>query len=146
MYDSVGEFLDHNPTMNIVFDDLLRVVIYTTFMVGASVVFSIFWMHSSNMDSRSVAKQIQNSGMQIPGFRRDIRVVERVLDRYIPGLAVLGGAFVGFLAAFADLAGALAGGTGILLAVMIIYQLYEEISMQHVEDMYPSLRKFMGKV
>ncbi|MCK5290131.1 MAG: preprotein translocase subunit SecY, partial [Candidatus Aenigmarchaeota archaeon] len=64
---------------------------------------------------------------------------------YIPGLAVLGGAFVGLLAAFADFTGALAGGTGILLAVMIIYQLYEQISTQHAEDMYPSLRKYMGK-
>ena len=133
-------------TFNIVFDEVLRVIIYTTFFVGASVIFSIFWMHSANMDSHAVAKQIQNSGMQIPGFRRDIRVVERVLDRYIPGLAVLGGAFVGLLAAFADFTGALAGGTGILLAVMIIYQLYEQISTQHMEDMYPSLRKFMGKV
>ena len=133
-------------TFNIVFDEVLRVIIYTGFFVGASVIFSIFWMHSANMDSHAVAKQIQNSGMQIPGFRRDIRVVERVLDRYIPGLAVLGGAFVGLLAAFADFTGALAGGTGILLAVMIIYQLYEQISTQHMEDMYPSLRKFMGKV
>ncbi|MEA2004632.1 MAG: preprotein translocase subunit SecY [archaeon] len=133
-------------TFNIVFDEVLRVIIYTSFFVGASVIFSIFWMHSANMDSHAVAKQIQNSGMQIPGFRRDIRVVERVLDRYIPGLAVLGGAFVGLLAAFADFTGALAGGTGILLAVMIIYQLYEQISTQHMEDMYPSLRKFMGKV
>ncbi len=140
-----SNFIWNLLTFNIIFDEVLRVIIYTGFFVGASVIFSIFWMHSANMDSRAVAKQIQNSGMQIPGFRRDIRVVERVLDRYIPGLAVLGGAFVGLLAAFADFTGALAGGTGILLAVMIIYQLYEQISTQHAEDMYPSLRKYMGK-
>ncbi len=140
-----SNFIWNLLTFNIIFDEVLRVIIYTGFFVTASVVFSIFWMHSANMDSHAVAKQIQDSGMQIPGFRRDIRVVERVLDRYIPGLAVLGGAFVGLLAAFADFTGALAGGTGILLAVMIIYQLYEQISTQHAEDMYPSLRKYMGK-
>ncbi len=141
-----SNFIWNVITMNIVFDDVIRVVLYTGFFMCASVLFSIFWMHSANMDSRAVAKQIQGSGMQIPGFRRDIRVVERILDRYIPALAVLGGAFVGLLAAFADLTGALAGGTGILLAVMIIYQLYEQISTQHMEDMNPALRKFMGKL
>jgi preprotein translocase subunit SecY len=40
--------------------------------------------------------------------------------------------------------GALSNGTGILLAVMIIYKLYEEISKQHMMDMNPALRKMMG--
>ena len=33
---------------------------------------------------------------------------------------------------------------GILLAVMIIYKLYEEVSRQHMMDMNPMMRKFMG--
>jgi len=48
------------------------------------------------------------------------------------------------LAAIADLMGALSRGTGILLAVMIIYQFYERIAKQHAMDMHPSLRKMMG--
>ena len=43
----------------------------------------------------------------------------------------------------ADLMGALARGTGILLAVMIIYKLYEEIAQQHMMDMHPMMRKFI---
>ena len=125
--------------------DVYRVMAYTTFMVVVSMVFSIFWVSTYGMDSNRVAKQIQKSGMQIPGFRRDTRVIERVLDRYIPALAVLGGAFVGFLAAFTDFSGALTSGTGLLLAVMIIYQLYEQLAQQHMEDAHPMLRKFMGK-
>ncbi|MCK4550403.1 MAG: preprotein translocase subunit SecY [Candidatus Aenigmarchaeota archaeon] len=124
--------------------DVYRVLAYTAFMVFGSMLFSIFWVSTSGMDSSNVAKQIQRSGMQIPGFRRDPRVIERVLDRYIPALAVLGGAFVGFLAAFADFSGALTSGTGLLLAVMIVYQLYEQLAQQHMEDMHPMLRKFMG--
>ncbi|MBT4114697.1 preprotein translocase subunit SecY, partial [Candidatus Woesearchaeota archaeon] len=57
---------------------------------------------------------------------------------------VMGGATVGFLAAFADLSGALSRGTGILLTVMIIYKLYEDIAKQHAYDMHPALRKFMS--
>ncbi|MDP3918426.1 MAG: preprotein translocase subunit SecY, partial [Nanoarchaeota archaeon] len=65
--------------------------------------------------------------------------------RYIFPLTIMGGATVGFLAAGADLMGALANGTGILLAVMIIYRLYEDIAKQHMMDMNPGLRKLMGK-
>ncbi|MCD6590507.1 MAG: preprotein translocase subunit SecY [Candidatus Aenigmarchaeota archaeon] len=125
--------------------DILRLFTYSVFLIGGAVIFSIFWVSTSGMDAKSVAEQIESTGMQIPGFRRDIRIIERVLNRYIPALAILGGAAVGFLAAFADFTGALGTGTGILLAVMIIYQLYEQIAMQHMEDMHPALRRFFGK-
>ena len=94
------------------------------------------------MDAHSVAEQIKGIGMQIPGFRRDPRIIEQVLSRYIMPLAVMGGLWVGLLAAFADLTGALGTGTGILLTVMIIYNFYEQISMRYMEEMHPALRKF----
>jgi preprotein translocase subunit SecY len=124
--------------------DLFHALVYILFMVIGSVVFSIFWVQSAGMDSRSQAKQIMSSGLQIPGFRRDERVLERVLDRYIWPLTIMGAISVGFLAALADLSGALSRGTGILLTVMIIYQLYENIAREHMMDMNPMMRKFMG--
>ncbi|MBU0457118.1 MAG: preprotein translocase subunit SecY [Nanoarchaeota archaeon] len=125
------------------FSQLGNAFIYVfIFMVG-SVVFSIFWMQTANMDAKSQAKQILSSGLQIPGFRRDERVLEKILSRYIWPLTVVGGAAVGLLAALADLTGALSNGTGILLAVMIVYKLYEEIAKQHMMDMHPAMRKFM---
>ena len=57
----------------------------------------------------------------------------------------MGAIAVGFLAASADLMGALTNGTGILLTVMIIYRLYEDIAKQHMMDMHPALRKMMGE-
>jgi len=90
-----------------------------------------------------VAKQIEGVGMQIPGFRRDTRITERVLERYIPALAVIGGALVGALASYADLTGALGTGTGLLLTTMIIYNLYEQLAAQHMEDMHPALRRLI---
>jgi len=113
-------------------------------MICGSVVFSIFWVQTAGMDAKSQAKQIMSSGLQIPGFRRDQRVLESLLNRYIWPLTVMGAIAVGFLASIADLSGALSRGTGILLAVMIIYKLYEEIAKQHMMDMYPAMRKFMG--
>ncbi len=122
-----------------------QAVVYALFMIVGAVIFSIFWVQTSGMDAKSVAKQILSSGLQIPGFRRDERVLQHVLKRYIFPLTIMGGALVGFLAASADLLGALSRGTGILLAVMIVYRLYEEIAREHMVDMHPALRKVMGK-
>ncbi len=125
------------PTM------LLQSLTYILFMIGGAVLFSIFWVQTSGMDAKSQAKQIMSSGLRIPGFRSDQRVLERLLKRYIMPLTVMGGIAVGLLAAMADLTGALSRGTGILLAVMIIYRLYEEIAQQHMMDMNPAMRKMM---
>jgi preprotein translocase subunit SecY len=122
--------------------DVVRVITYTLVLVGGSTMFAYFWMTTAGMDARSVANQIAGTGMQIPGYRRDPRIMEHVLNRYIPGLTVIGGASVGFLAAFADFTNAIGTGTGILLTTMIVFQLYEELASQHLEDMHPSLRRF----
>ena len=116
---------------------------YFTLMMVGCVIFSWFWMQTAGMDARSQAKNIMASGLQIPGFRKDSRVLERLLDRYIGPLTIMGGIAIGILAAVANLAGALANGTGILLTVMIIFNLYEEIAKEHMMDMNPAMRKFM---
>ncbi|MEK6861300.1 MAG: preprotein translocase subunit SecY, partial [Nanoarchaeota archaeon] len=117
--------------------------VYGLFLVAGSVIFSIFWVQTSGMDAGSQAKQIMASGLQIPGFRRDPRVLEQILKRYITPLTVLGGITIGILAATADVLNALTSGTGLLLTVMIVYKLYEDIAQQHMVDMYPGLRKMI---
>lgn len=136
--------LDNIITGTFTWNLLLHSLVYMLFMIAGSVLFSIFWVQSAGMDARSQAKQMMASGLQIPGFRRDERVLERLLNRYIWPLTVMGAIAVGFMAAAADMLGALSRGTGILLTVMIVYQLYENIARQHMMDMNPMLRKFMG--
>ncbi|MBI2172688.1 MAG: preprotein translocase subunit SecY [Candidatus Aenigmarchaeota archaeon] len=123
-------------------DEFLRAGVYSLLLIAGSVMFSVFWVSTSGMDARSVAEQIEGLGMQIPGFRRDPRIIEQVLNRYIPTLAIISGLFIGTLAAVADFTGALGTGTGILLMVMIIYNLYENIANRYMEDMHPAMRKF----
>lgn len=123
----------------ILFEGFMYVLVY---VVGA-VIFSYFWVQTSGLDARSQAKQMMSSGLQIPGFRKDRRVLERLLSRYIGPLTFLGGLAIGLLASVADLVGAIGSGTGLLLTVMIIYKLYEEIAKQHMYDMNPMMRKFM---
>ncbi len=122
----------------------IQALVYMMFFIIGSVVFSIFWVQTAGMDAKSQAKQMISSGLQIPGFRKDERVLERLLNRYIWPLTIMGGISIGFMAAFADLTGALTSGTGLLLTVMIVYKLYEDIAKQHMMDMNPMMRKFMG--
>jgi preprotein translocase subunit SecY len=124
------------------FEESARVIAYLLILTFGSMMFSIFWVTTSGMDARTVAEQIEGMGMQIPGFRRDPRIVEEVLNRYIPTLTIISGLFIGMLAALADFTDALGTGTGILLTVMIIYNLYENIATRYMEDMHPALRKF----
>ncbi len=118
--------------------------VYLLLFMAGSLLFGVFWVQTAGLDPASQAKQIMASGLHIPGFRKDQRVLERLLARYIWPLTFVGSIAVGLLAAVADLTGALGRGTGILLTVMIIYQLYQQIAQQHVADMNPMMRKFMG--
>jgi preprotein translocase subunit SecY len=125
----------------------LHVAIYMTFMIWGSKKFAEFWIATTGMDAESVAKQIQQSGMVIPGFRRDPRVLGRVLDRYIPTVTAFSGAFVGLLAAGADMIGTTgnASGTGVLLMVGILIRTYEQIAKEQMMEMHPMLRSFFGQ-
>jgi preprotein translocase subunit SecY len=124
----------------------LKVIIYLSVMIFGSILFAKFWIETTNMGPSAVAKQIQSSGMQIPGFRRDPRVLGRVLERYIPVVTVIGGAAVGALAGFSDAIGTVgnASGTGLLLTVGIMINLYEQIAKEQAMEMHPVLRGFFG--
>ncbi len=122
---------------------LIQGLLHLLFFMVFSAIFAIFWVKTSGMDEHAQAKKIIQSGLQIPGFRKDERILEAILKRYILPLTIMGGLAVGLLASFADLLGAIIAGTAILLAVMIMYQLYQNIAQQHAVDMHPALRKFV---
>ena len=124
----------------------LHVLVYLSVMIIGSILFAKFWIETTNMGPEDVAKQIESSGMQIPGFRRDPRVLRKVLERYIPMVTVISGAFVGALAALADMVGTVGNtsGTGVLLTVGIVIRLYEDIGREQLIEMHPVLRGFFG--
>ena len=113
------------------------------FMFFASL-FSVFWVKTSGMDASNQAQNILKSGLQIPGFRKDERILESVLKRYVMPLTIMGGMAIGLLASLANVLGTLVAGTALLLGIMIIFQFYENIAQQHAMDMNPAMRKFLG--
>jgi preprotein translocase subunit SecY len=124
---------------------ILHMIIYLIVFLLLCILFGKFWVETTGLSADKVADQIQSGGMQIPGFRRDKRVVERVLNRYIPQITIISSISVGLLAVGADFLGAMGTGTGILLTVGILYRLYEEIEKQQMAEVNPMLKKFMGK-
>nr|QVU21308.1 transport protein Sec61 [Salpingoeca prava] len=103
--------------------DPLHTVMYIVFMLGTCAVLSRVWIYVSNTAPKDVAKQFKEQQMVMCGHRESS--VERELNRYIPTAAALGGLCIGALSVTADFMGAIGTGTGILLAVNIIYQIYE---------------------
>ncbi|HNZ87815.1 MAG TPA: preprotein translocase subunit SecY [Methanofastidiosum sp.] len=137
-------YLTPPQSIEVLLNEPIRAVIYLVVFIALCAMFSVLWIDLTGMGSKEVAKKLQGSGMQIPGFRRDIRILEKVLDRYIPPITLMGGIFVGLLAAFADFTGALGTGTGILLTVGIVYRLYEELAKEQVSELMPGMRQFLG--
>ncbi len=126
---------------------IMRLGVDITFMVVGGAIFALFWIKTAGLDSKDVARQIQLSGMSIPGYRRNPQVLEKYLDRYIPKVTIIGGVFIGILSVIANLFGVIGAvsGTGLLLTVSITYRLYEEIASQQIMEMYPFMRTFFGK-
>ncbi|KAJ6666364.1 hypothetical protein lerEdw1_000637 [Lerista edwardsae] len=79
----------------------------------------------------AVAKQLKEQQMVMRGHRDTSMVHE--LNRYIPTAAAFGGLCIGALSVLADFLGAIGSGTGILLAVTIIYQYFEIFVKEQAE-------------
>ena len=124
--------------------DPLRALIFVGVMVGFAVIFSLTWLEVGGLGPGTVAKQLVDSGMQIPGFRRSGKSIEMILNRYIPVVTVLGGAIIGLIAAVAGFFGVFGTGMGILLAVGILYQYYQLLVQEQVAEMYPALGSVLG--
>ncbi|VVB78777.1 Protein translocase subunit SecY [uncultured archaeon] len=123
---------------------IVQLIGHMSFYMFFAALFSVFWVKTSGMDASSQAQNILNSGLQIPGFRKDKRILESILERYVLPLTVMGGIAIGLLASLADVLGALVGGTALLLGIMITFQFYQNISQQHAIDMNPAMKKMMG--
>uniref|UniRef100_A0A1I8AGI8 Protein transport protein Sec61 subunit alpha n=1 Tax=Steinernema glaseri TaxID=37863 RepID=A0A1I8AGI8_9BILA len=112
--------------------DPIHCLTYIAFMLGSCAFFSKTWIDVSGSSAKDVAKQLKEQQMIMRGHREKSMIHE--LNRYIPTAAAFGGLCIGALSVTADFMGAIGSGTGILLAVTIIYQ-YFEIFVKEQQDM-----------
>ena len=110
----------------------LHTVLYVTFMLSACALFSKTWIEVSGQSARDVARQLKDQQMFMQGHRESN--LRKVLELYIPTAAAFGGICIGALTIMADMLGAIGSGTGILLAVTIIYQYFEQFDKERAQD------------
>lgn len=106
--------------------DPLHAIFYVLFVLISCGLFAKTWIELSGKSSRDLAKQLKDNQYILAGIRENEENIYDQLNRYIPTAALLGGMCIGALTIFADFMGAIGSGTGILLAVNIIYEYYEE--------------------
>ena len=112
--------------------DPIHFTLYVAFMLGACAMLSKTWIEVSGSSPRDVAKQLKDQQVILAGHREGSMYKE--LKRIIPTAASLGGIIIGILSVVADLMGAIGSGTGILLAVTIIYQYFEMFAKEQFES------------
>jgi len=125
-------YLSPPESLMSVADDPLHCIVYIVFMLGSCAFFSKTWIEVSGSSAKDVAKQLREQQMVMRGHREKSMIHE--LNRYIPTAAAFGGLCIGALSVMADFIGAIGSGTGILLAVTIIYQ-YFEIFVKEQQEM-----------
>ena len=130
--------------LNELIGDPLHAVIYLLIFIALCIMLGRVWVEVAGLAPRDIAVQIIDSGMQVPGFRRSEKIIERILKRYIPTLIILNGIIIAVLSFFADSLGALTSGTGLLIAIGIVHQYAETISKEVAAMQYPSLKGFLG--
>jgi len=157
MRDASGTITGYNPSGGLVYfvtaprsltaatGDPLRSLVYLGILVAFCVVFSLTWLEVGGLGPSTVAQQLVDAGMQIPGYRRSGKAVESILKRYIPAVTVIGGIVVGLVAGVSDFFGVFGSGMGILLSVGIIYQYYETLMQERAAEMYPAFRRIFGE-
>ncbi|TDA28835.1 MAG: preprotein translocase subunit SecY [Archaeoglobi archaeon] len=125
----------------------LHLLIDSLILVVGGIIFAVFWVQTTGMDAKTVASQIAKSGMQIPGFRKSPVVLEKLFERYIPKVTIIGGALIGILTLISNMLGTIGNvsGTGLLLAVSIAYRFYEDLARQQITEMHPLIRRVLGE-
>lgn len=128
-----------------VMNDPVQALGYLGILVAFCVVFSLTWLEVGGLGPSTVAKQLVDAGMEIPGYRRSGKAIESILKRYIPAVTVVGGIIVGLVAGITDFFGVFGSGMGILLSVGIVYQYYEVLMQERAAEMYPAFRRIFGE-
>lgn len=81
---------------------------YFTFIMITCALFSKLWLEMSGRSTSDVVKQLAEQGLFIQGSQKSS--MSKILNKYIPTAAVVGGMCIGILTIVADLLGAIGSG------------------------------------
>ena len=133
-------YISPPATVTSMFYDPFHAMFYLLFTLTACAIFGGTWTEVSGTSVRDVARQMRENNVIMKGHRDT--ATAKVLGRYIPTAAALGGICIGLLSVVADYLGAIGSGTGILLTVTIIYDCYQAFVRENSGD-YRAMMKQM---
>lgn len=129
-----------------VWEEPFHALFYITFYLTSCALFAQIWLQISGSGPSTVLKQLNDvpNGPLVVRNATGDKVLEtrRIVTRKIETAAALGGLCVAALSISADLLGAIGSGTGILMAVTLIYDLFEKINKEGgFKELFDNLRK-----
>ncbi|KAA0145624.1 hypothetical protein FNF31_08009 [Cafeteria roenbergensis] len=109
-----------------------QALFYLFFILIMCGLFSYMWIWISAQDPTRVFQREDEAGFRLATRGRYANLKD-ALRSTIPTAAMVGGMVIGALSVFSDVMGARGSGTGILLAVTIIYQYFETFTREGKE-------------
>jgi protein transport protein SEC61 subunit alpha len=140
----IAYYMNPPQGINQTVSDPVHSIIFLLFLVTMAVLFARLWVEIGGLNPKTVAKNLMDADVQVPGFRRTGLSIEQMLNRYIPTLTIIGGILIGLIAGVSDLFGVFGSGIGILLMVDIILQYYQMLLKEQVEEISPALAGLIG--
>ena len=109
-------------------------VVFTVFMMFAALIIAHMWVSVGGLSAHDVAKNLTTSDLQIPGFRKATVPLEQLLKKYIVNVTTLGGLLIGFIAGASAAFGVYGTGIGLLLAIDITLQYYQQLAAEELTE------------
>ncbi len=125
--------------------DASYVIVHIIIYAILSVLYANVWVSLAGLSAEDQARYIVRSGLQVPGFRPNPRIIAKLLERYIKALTIVSGMLAGVIAAIGDVAGVFGGGIGLMLVVEIVIQYYALALREHIFEVYPGLKRIIGE-
>lgn len=123
--------------------EIIKTFVYFVIFSLILVLFAWLWVYTSGMDPKSIAESLASYGFGISGYRSDERVIEDILNRYIPYLTIFSGIISAFIAILADISGSLLYSTSLIIFISVTYSYYTLIKREKSEDLPKIIRDFL---
>ncbi len=123
----------------------LHTLVFAVSWLVLGLLFGFIWVEIAGLSPRQQAENLIKSGMELPGVRKNVKLLEKILARYIYPLTVISSLLVTLIAVVADIFGAYGTGSGLVLLVGIVYSFYETLMYERTLEMYPMLQRLIGR-
>lgn len=144
LIDSIRPYLSAPSLYSFMYTTIPSIV-YTIVFLALCILFGLLWIEIAGLNPEAQADNLIRAGLDIPGMRRNPRVLSSYLSRYIYPLTVFSSIVVAIIALVGDILGSYGTGTGLLLAVGIVYNYYQILAYERTIEMYPLLRRVIGE-